>query len=104
MDSMDRQIVQIIPADGWRVVYAIERWVQGERAVEAISSPLLAWGLTMDGFLVPLESDKSGWVEDPTGCSNFLGLITPEDSRLEPEWHEGAREHLQRRHALGEHE
>jgi len=83
-------IVQIVPAEGWRVAYAFELPGGG---VEARSFPLAAWGLTAAGEVVPLEVDGNGIAEDPTTCGNFVALVPPGDyDRREPALDDLARE------------
>lgn len=57
-------IIQIIPATGWTAVYGIEG---AER-----SDPLVAWGLTRSGGVVPLDTDDYGIVDNAREMSNFI--------------------------------
>ena len=87
MDDSAKKIVQIIPGDCWRAAYDVEG--------EPRSFPLVAWGLTADGLVVPLEADSSGWVEEPAE-DNFLGIIPPDvegwRGRPEPEYEQDAQQ------------
>ena len=54
----DTEIIAIIPAGGWRVRYT---YPDGS----TYSAPLVGWALRdTDGFIFPLISDGSGYVED----------------------------------------
>jgi hypothetical protein len=48
MDDSAKKTVQIIPGDCWRAAYDVEG--------EPRSFPLVAWGLTADGLVVPFGS------------------------------------------------
>ena len=78
----NERIVQIMPSDGWRAAYFRE--TEGSREIKVYSYPLVGWGLLDSGLVVPLDVDRSGWVEDPTEASNFVSLIPPgEEERRE---------------------
>lgn len=55
-DDPHPRIVQIMPADGWRVEYT-----NGDGPVW--DTPLAGWGLLADGEVVPLDADPDGFVE-----------------------------------------
>jgi len=62
------KLVQIIAADGWFVMH--------EGGDEMEVQPLIAWGLTDAGVVVPLVVDPKGGVTDPRDDPTF-GCITP---------------------------
>ena len=92
--------VQIVPADGWRVVVGSD----GENGeIEAFSFPVLGWALLDNGDVRALEGVNDGEVaEVDTGLSSScVGFIPPTDPwRREAEWDEAAREVLARRTML----
>lgn len=63
----NEKIVQIIPAPGWHAIYK-----QPDGREEP--SRLVAWGLTQDGELVPLDVDHNGDTDDPRQVSNFARI------------------------------
>lgn len=69
MSSDSDRIVQVTPAAGWFVHYK----AADDQSAETVR-PLVAWGLTAGGDVIPLDSDHYGWVEDPRGCANFGGI------------------------------
>lgn len=50
------RIIQIMPADGWRVRYLSENDADSEE-------PLMGWGLQTDGEVIPLSADAYGYVK-----------------------------------------
>jgi len=60
-------IVQIIPGGGWWAVYRVS---DGTPCL----SPLVAWGLTTGGEVVPLDTDCDGYVEITNDTKNFVCL------------------------------
>lgn len=91
------KIIQLIPADGWRAVYASIEGEDGEP--RAYSSPLLAWALAEDGSIYPVTVDRNGMVEVEYENStvNLIGIAPPcgQDWRPEPDYTGGAREFLE---------
>ena len=87
------RIVQIIPGGGWRVAYGLPTGYLGD--IEAHSYPVLAWGLTESGQVVPLETDIHGFVQNATEASNFISLVPPDpEERRERGLDEMARTRL----------
>jgi hypothetical protein len=63
--------VSLIPGGGWRAT-----WKLDDGTTE--SEPLIGWGVTAEGSVIPLTVDlSSGFVDDPTDCTNFAGLQAP---------------------------
>lgn len=56
----DRHYVQLLPPGGWRIEYT------SVPDGETFDAPLVAWGLTAMGGVVPLEVSPEGLVEPPT--------------------------------------
>lgn len=74
------RITQIMPADGWRVVYATEG-EQGE--VELQTEPIVAWALVYDpreeeypDAIEPM-GDVGGYMDLVTEVSNYIGTLAP---------------------------
>lgn len=64
-----KQYVQLIPASGWWAHYVDE--LSGEEFKEA----LVAWALTANGDVYPLECDRSGFVDEVlTSYVGFAGI------------------------------
>ncbi len=70
---MDK-LVQLLPSGGWVSVY--------EDGVEMYSTPLVAWGLTEEGEVIPLDTGSDGDVDDSRNSMNFKGVFHREH------WHE----------------
>jgi hypothetical protein len=64
----DTDVVQIMPAPDYRVW-----WLNDEDQVW--SEPLLAWGLTRGGDVVPLQNDVNGSVETLNARGTFPQLV-----------------------------
>jgi len=73
----DKKILQIIPAGGWRAVYAVR---QEDGTYKQEASPLVCWALIKHpehGVIV--EGMESGdWVDFCEDTCGFLGYIGPE--------------------------
>ena len=67
----DNHIIQIIPAPDWYAFYSSR---SNEGKMEAIASPLSAWGLTAGGEVVPIDSCNSGETAVATEADNFVRL------------------------------
>lgn len=74
------RITQIMPAEGWRAVYATEG-DQGK--VELQAEPLVAWALVCDprdeeypDAIEPM-ADVGGYVDVVTEVSNYIGPLAP---------------------------
>jgi hypothetical protein len=70
----DEEIVQLIPAPGWRAIHAHFDDEGDETVVSLERRPLVAWALCRDGDVVPLETSLDGIVADPTEEESFLAL------------------------------
>ncbi len=66
----DFDIIGMIPAPGWYVIWEDEN--------KRHRSPLVGWGIQKDGAVVPLTSDATGYVDDPTTDSTFKELYHEE--------------------------
>lgn len=58
----DTAITSIMPSDGWRVKYD-----SGDFEV-----PLVGWGITRRGEVVPLTWDSDGWVDQSIASNGVL--------------------------------
>lgn len=89
-DSVKGRIIQILPANGWRAVYAMEM-DDGTWVAEAY--PLALWALIEegDGFTSVVGMDCADVALSVEDNINHLGYIGPGDD-IEP-WHEAARRH-----------
>lgn len=67
-DDVDR-IVQIIPGGGWKVTYRVDG--RNDR------TPVVAWGLTASGTVVPLDVCPNGDISVATQLANFVVLDPP---------------------------
>jgi hypothetical protein len=63
-------VVAAIPGGGWSARYKNE---DGTFNVD----PLVAWTVRSNGTLTPLDTDATGWCDDPTTVGNFDGLVAP---------------------------
>ncbi|MBO0844571.1 MAG: hypothetical protein J2P22_04050 [Nocardioides sp.] len=72
----EERYIGLIPGGGWTVTYSIKDGPD--------TTPLVAWGLTESGELVPLDVDCNGYAENVRNVSNFARLTPPEYSRALP--------------------
>jgi hypothetical protein len=90
-DYDSQEVVSMIPAGGWRVEYEDDS-----------SEPLVGWGVTTAGNVVPLETDASGDVQisdgehsnvariyhpdadDPKARLKDVGAVTPQETSTRP--------------------
>ena len=73
-DTHPDKIVSIIPGDGWRVEWSPDnapKW----------SQPLVGWGLTADGDVVPLDVDSTGMVEPVGSVATPARIYHPQADR-----------------------
>lgn len=70
--TSDNQIIQIIPGAGWTATYKFE---SGEER----TFPLVAWGLTAGGDVLPLDADAHGLVDVATNIGNFIRIEANHD-------------------------
>lgn len=77
------EIVALIPGGGWRIEWSDEGhppW----------SQPLVGWGITTTGSVVPLDTDGDGLVEpiDPGGKSHRgVRIFHPDPNNPDPDVH-----------------
>ena len=74
--EFNRRIKQIIPANGWMVWYYADG--EGDVKDELFSEPLVAWGLRLDGLVVPL-GDGGGYAEELNSdlSTSFVRITGP---------------------------
>jgi len=66
---LELQPIQIIPAPGWRAVFS------GVDGAKDVHHPLVAWGLTEGGSVLPLAMiDPDGSATDPRDEGDFLRI------------------------------
>ena len=70
-DRDDDEFVYVMPAPGWWAVY--------DDAGRQSWAPLVGWGVTRSGSVVPLGVDSSGEVEPWNTIANFIRIEGPDD-------------------------
>jgi hypothetical protein len=86
------KIVQIVPADRWRGVFATQ-----DEAGEpiAVSVPLVGWAFAEDGQSSPVVvNEATGRAEILVDNANLLGAIPPALQNVERRWEAEAREYF----------
>ena len=71
VDRADDEFVSVMPAPGWWAVY--------DDAGRQSWAPLVGWGVTRSGSVVPLGVDSSGEVEPWNTIANFIRIEGPDD-------------------------
>lgn len=66
------RIVQIIPGGGWLVTHYPD-------VGDEYTMPLVAWGLSADGVVVPLDGDRDGFVEHLRDTAGRWRLHHPQE-------------------------
>lgn len=75
----DDKIVQIIPAIGWRVLYA-------EDDGTGYYVDLVCWALVENGNIEPIDTDSTGYVDYLCRESlNFVGIYGPSETHTHEE-------------------
>lgn len=64
-------IVTALPADGWHVEYKDDDG-------STYTSPVTAWLVRSDGSCTAIDTDATGYSDEPTTCSNFVRLVPPD--------------------------
>lgn len=66
----DREIVSMIPAGQFSIVYVSDDG-------HSFTTPLVGWGLTSGGSIVPLDTDAAGFVSEPRDTTGKFRITHP---------------------------
>ncbi|NEE12011.1 hypothetical protein G3M58_36835 [Streptomyces sp. SID7499] len=74
-EPIENPVVAAIPGGGWLIDHK-------EDDGTVTTSPVLAWMFYADGTCKPVDVDGTGWCDDPTSDSNFVGVYHPDSQPL----------------------
>jgi hypothetical protein len=66
----DAPVIAALPGQGWVVEYK-------EDDGSTYTNPVLCWLVRSDGSTTPLDSDGTGYCDEPATVGNFVRLIPP---------------------------